>query len=75
MCCSGLKLKTEENAAPAQVYDHILCPRLTEHGGLLEKFVAGLKSHLLQRRGVGADGMPVQRLVHALEAHVVGHQR
>lgn len=50
-------------------------PSLTEHGGLFEEFVAGLKSHLLQGRGVGADGMPVQRLVDALEAHVVGDQR
>lgn len=48
---------------------------LTQHGGLFEELVASLKSHLLQRRWVGPDGVAVQRLINALEAHVVRHQR
>lgn len=47
----------------------------TQHRGLLQKLVTGLKGHLLQRGAVGLNGESVQRLVHALEAHVVGHER
>lgn len=50
-------------------------PSLTQHGGLFEELVAGLEGHLLQGRGVGADGVAVQRLVNPLEAHVVRYQR
>lgn len=32
---------------------------LTQHGSLFEEFVAGLEGHLLQRGGVGPDGVPV----------------
>lgn len=52
-----------------------LLPSLTQHGGLLQELVAGLEGHLLQGGGARADGVAVQRLVDALVAHVVGHQR
>lgn len=32
---------------------------VTQHGGLFQELVARLKGHLLQRRRVGLDGMPV----------------
>lgn len=47
---------------------------LTQHGSLLQEFVAGLKGHLLQRRGVGPDCVPVQWLIYAFKAHVVCYQ-
>lgn len=51
-----------------------LAHALTHHGGLLQKLEAGFKCHLLQRGGVGPDPKAIQRLVHALEAHIVGDQ-
>lgn len=50
-------------AATAATSSSIFCQPftsvLTQHGGLLDESIAGLKGHLLEGRGVGADGVTV----------------
>lgn len=45
----------------------------TQHSGLFQKFIAGLKGHLLQRGAVGLNAEAVEGFVHAFKAHVISH--
>lgn len=45
----------------------------TQHSGLFQKLIAGLKGHLLQRGAVGLNAEAVEGFVHAFKAHVISH--